>query len=61
MILSLLNQIAIYPFANLLAFFIWLVPGHYAWIAIVLLTLLVRLILLVPSRKAAQVAVRGLI
>lgn len=43
-----------YPFLNLLTFFIWLSPGHYAWVGIVLLTLLVRFILLIPSKKAAQ-------
>lgn len=43
-----------YPFLNILTLLIWLVPGHYSWVAIVILTLLVRFILIIPSKKAAQ-------
>ena len=43
-----------YPFINLLTFFIWLTPGHYAVVGIILLTLVVRLALILPSKRAAQ-------
>lgn len=48
------NTILLYPLINLLVFFTWLVPGHNAFWGIVLLTLLVRFFLLVPSRNAAK-------
>jgi YidC/Oxa1 family membrane protein insertase len=43
-----------YPFLNLLTFFIWVTPGHYAAVGVILLTLFVRLLLLIPSKRAAQ-------
>lgn len=52
--INLLTQIFYFPFLNLLSFFIWATPGHYAAAGIILLTLLVRLCLISPSRKAAQ-------
>ncbi len=42
------------PLFNLLVFFAWLVPGHSIGWAIILLTLLVKLILWVPSAKAIR-------
>lgn len=36
-------------FYNLFVFFAYLVPGHYAWIAIVIITILLRLIFLKPA------------
>lgn len=52
--MEFLNAIAYYPFINLLIFFTWLIPGHNAAWGIILLTLLVRFILLIPSRKATE-------
>lgn len=52
--LDLLRFLIYYPLLNLLMFFIWLTPGHYAAVGIILLTLLVRFVLLIPSKKAAQ-------
>jgi YidC/Oxa1 family membrane protein insertase len=52
--MNILNTIIYYPFLNLLAFFIWLSPGHYAAVGIILLTIVVRIILLVPSQRALQ-------
>ena len=52
--ISLLTVLIYYPFLNLITFFTWLVPGHNAAWGIILLTLLVRLILLIPSKRAAQ-------
>lgn len=52
--MELLSIILYYPFLNLLTFFIWVVPGHYAAVGILLLTLLIRFLLIIPSRKAAQ-------
>ena len=49
-----LDQLLYYPFQNIIAFFVWLVPGHNAVWGIIALTLIVRFILLVPSRNAAQ-------
>jgi YidC/Oxa1 family membrane protein insertase len=54
LMIQLLRVLIYYPFINLLSFFIWLVPGHNAAWGIILLTLVVRFILLVPSRRAAQ-------
>jgi YidC/Oxa1 family membrane protein insertase len=48
------NAILVHPLENILIFFTWLVPGHNAFWGIVLLTLLVRFILLIPSKRAAQ-------
>jgi len=42
------------PLFNLLVFFSWLVPGHSVGWAIVLLTVLVRIILWVPNGKALK-------
>lgn len=42
------------PLFNLLVFFAWLVPGHSIGWAIILLTILVKLILWVPSAKAIR-------
>ncbi len=52
--LSLLETIFYYPFVNLLIFIIKLTPGHYAAIGIIVLTLIVRFILILPSKRAAQ-------
>lgn len=52
--LELFRVLIYYPFLNLLTIFIWLVPGHHAAWGIILLTLLVRLILIIPSKKSAQ-------
>lgn len=52
--LELLRIIIYYPLINLLMFFIWLTPGHYAAVGIILLTLAVRFALLIPSKRAAQ-------
>lgn len=43
-----------YPFINLLTFLIWLIPGHNAAVGVILITLLVRLVLIAPSRNAAK-------
>jgi YidC/Oxa1 family membrane protein insertase len=47
-------QLLYYPLLNLMTFFIWATPGHFAAVSIILLTLVVRFILLVPSKRAAQ-------
>jgi len=52
--LEFFKIILYYPFVNLLTFFTGIVPGHYAAIGIILLTLLVRFILIIPSKRAAQ-------
>lgn len=38
------------PILNIFVFFLQ-IPGHYLWVAIVLLTLLVKVILIIPSKK----------
>jgi YidC/Oxa1 family membrane protein insertase len=43
-----------YPFLNLLTFFTWLTPGHWVAVAIVLLTVLIRFALLVPTKKQVE-------
>jgi YidC/Oxa1 family membrane protein insertase len=52
--LELLRILIYYPLINLLTFFTWLTPGHYAAVAIILLTLLVRFLLVIPSKHSAQ-------
>ncbi|MEI6478471.1 MAG: YidC/Oxa1 family membrane protein insertase [bacterium] len=51
---EILSAIVYYPFVNVLNFFIWATPGHYAAAGIALLTILVRLVLIVPYKKGAQ-------
>lgn len=48
------------PFYNLLIFFVWLIPGHSVGWAIVALTIVVRLVLLPTSIKAAYYQVKNL-
>jgi YidC/Oxa1 family membrane protein insertase len=52
--LELLRIVIYYPLLNLLTLIIKFTPGHYAAVGIIVLTLLVRFILLIPSKKAAQ-------
>jgi len=52
--IAFLKLILYYPFLNILTFFIWLVPGHNAAWGIIFLTLFVRFILLLPSKRAAE-------
>jgi len=47
------------PFYNLLILTVWLIPGHYVGVAIILLTLLVRVALLPSSLKAARFQVKN--
>jgi len=51
---NIFTILLVYPLLNLLAFFIWISPAHNAVIGIILLTLVVRFALLVPSKRAAQ-------
>jgi YidC/Oxa1 family membrane protein insertase len=52
--IELIKIILYYPFLNLLTFYVWLVPGHHVIWGIILLTLTVRLILLIPTKRQAQ-------
>jgi len=36
-------------FYNLLVFFAWMIPGHYVWISVVIITILIRLVFLRPT------------
>lgn len=40
------------PIYNILIFFIGILPGNNLWLAIILLTIFIRLVLLIPSQKA---------
>ena len=51
---SFFKALIYYPLYNLLIFFAWLVPGHSIGWAIIVLTIVVRLILLPASLKAAH-------
>jgi YidC/Oxa1 family membrane protein insertase len=51
---AFLKAILYTPLFNLLVFFSWLVPGHSVGWAIILLTILVRIILWVPNSKALK-------
>lgn len=48
------------PLYNFLIFLIWLIPGHSIAVAIVFLTIIIRLILLPTSLKAARLQVKNL-
>jgi YidC/Oxa1 family membrane protein insertase len=52
--LNVLRVLFYYPFLNIMMFLIWLVPGNNAAWGIIGLTLIVRLLLLIPSQKATQ-------
>jgi len=52
--ITLLKTILYYPFVNLLVFYVWLIPGHNIFWGVLLLTVTVRLILLVPTKRQAQ-------
>lgn len=56
--INILRTIIYYPLYNLLIFLAWLVPGHSLGWAIILMTLIIRVILLPPSIKAARAQVR---
>ena len=56
--ISILKTVIYYPLYNLLIFLAWLVPGHSLGWAILLMTLIIRLLLLAPSLKAARAQVR---
>lgn len=49
-----IRQFLYIPLVNLLIFLIWLLPNHSAGLAIIIITILIRFILLAPSRKAIQ-------
>ncbi|MCL5795249.1 MAG: YidC/Oxa1 family membrane protein insertase [Patescibacteria group bacterium] len=51
---SFIKTILYQPLLNLLIFIVWLIPGHNVGIAIIVLTLLIRLILLPSSNKATE-------
>ena len=51
---ELLKTILYTPLFNLLVFFSWLVPGHSVGWAIILLTIVVRIILWAPNKKALK-------
>jgi YidC/Oxa1 family membrane protein insertase len=52
--LELLRILFYYPFVNVLTFFVWLIPGHNVAWGIIFLTLIVRVILLVPYKKQLE-------
>ncbi len=56
--INFLKTIIYYPLYNLLIFFAWLVPGHSIGWAIIILTIIIRLILLPASLKASKAQVR---
>lgn len=57
---ALIHTILYNPLFNLLIFFAWLVPGHSIAIAIILLTVVIRLLLLPSAIKAAHFQVKSL-
>jgi len=52
--MNIINQILYNPLYNILMLFAWLIPGHSIGWAIIALTILIRLILLPASLKAAK-------
>lgn len=57
---AFIHTVLYQPFFNLLIFIAWLVPGHSIAAAIIVLTIIVRLILLPSSIKAAHHQVRSM-
>ncbi len=57
---AFIHTVLYQPFFNLLIFIAWLIPGHSIALAIIVLTIIVRLILLPSSIKAAHHQVRSL-
>ena len=51
---AFLKVILLKPLYNLLVFFVWLAPGDSLGVAVIALTIIVRLVLLPPSLKAAR-------
>ncbi len=51
---AFLKIILLKPLYNLLVFFVWLAPGDSLGVAVIALTIIVRLVLLPPSLKAAR-------
>jgi len=51
---KLWNAILYKPIYNALIFFSYTIPGHYLGLAIILLTIIIRTILLVPSQKSMK-------
>jgi len=51
---SILKAILYRPLFNALIFLVWLVPGHYVGVAIIVLTVIIRIILLPSSLKATR-------
>jgi YidC/Oxa1 family membrane protein insertase len=51
---KILKAILYRPLFNALIFLVWLVPGHYVGVAIIVLTIIIRLILLPSSLKATR-------
>ena len=47
------------PLYNVLMFLVWLIPGHYVGLAIIVLTVLIRVALLPSSLKAARFQVKN--
>src|ERR1044072_309292 len=52
--MNIFNVLLYYPLLYLPTFFIWATPCHFAAVGIILLTLVVRFILIIPSKRAAQ-------
>ncbi|CAN5193786.1 hypothetical protein BH11PAT4_BH11PAT4_5880 [soil metagenome] len=52
--IAAIKFILYYPFLNLLTFFVWAVPGHHVAWGIILLTLVVRFALYIPTKKQAE-------
>lgn len=57
---EIINAILYNPLFNLLIFFAWLIPGHSIAIAIIILTVIIRLALLPSSIKAAHYQIKSL-
>jgi YidC/Oxa1 family membrane protein insertase len=55
-----INFVLYQPLFNLLIFLAWLIPGHSIALAIIVLTVIIRLILLPSSLKAAHYQVKSL-
>jgi len=57
---AFIHTVLYQPFFNLLIFIAWMVPGHSIAVAIIILTVMVRLILLPSSIKAAHHQVKSM-
>lgn len=52
--IELFRTLIYVPFLNILMFFTWLTPGHFVAVGIIMLTIVVRILLIIPTKKQTE-------